>query len=242
LIRFLLAAWALLAAGLLGCASPVATPAADRSSVWGELHLVPHEGLKPARGGGAYGDRRLAGSELVDYSQPGFAVVYRVMPDASSASGRAVRAPVPLVIRDGQVAPRIEPSHAAQRVGGAIAIQNRSAAPRVVSCPAYGLVRELAPGEDLVLSDLRSGELALFLLDVPGQKARVFVAPGPFSVVTAGGRFALEDLSPGSQRLAVWHPRFPPVSRHVDLAAGVVTRVDLELGVGLSTDSNHAGD
>jgi hypothetical protein len=72
----------------------------------------------------------------------------------------------------------------------------------------------------------------VFLLDVAGEQARVFAAPGPFRVVSSSGRYELRDLQPGRAHLRAWHPRFPPSSAWVDLAAGASQRVDFELRVG----------
>ena len=80
---------------------------------------------------------------------------------------------------------------------------------------------------------MSGGELALFVPGAPDAVARIFAAPGPFAAVSDAGRYALLDLPPGAHRLHAWHPRFPPTSQGVELAPGVVARVDLELGVGL---------
>ena len=78
------------------------------------------------------------------------------------------------------------------------------------------------------------GKIALITGAARGQgeaEARVFAAPGPFQVVSSAGRFALADLDPATARLHAWHPRFPPATDPVSLAAGTATRVDLELRV-----------
>jgi hypothetical protein len=209
---------------LLACVGPPGAPAPGRSSVFGEVRLVPREGVTPgAAGAGAYGDRRLRDVEFVDYSRPGFAVVYAEGP---APGGRAQ-----LAIRGGAVRTRLEPEHAALGSRGSIAVENASDAAHVVSLPGVGFVHRLAPGEVAEVPVGGAGEQEVFLLDVPGAEARVFAAPGPYTVVSDSGRYALRDLEPGPHRLAVWHPRFPPVSRVVDLPADAVVRVDLELGV-----------
>ena len=62
-------------------------------------------------------------------------------------------------------------------------------------------------------------------------KALAFVAPGLYAVVAKSGRFSLENVAPGHRTLHVWHPRFPPASRTLDLAPNSVARVDIQLGV-----------
>ena len=73
----------LAAALLLACASAPPAPAPGRAGAFGYLKLVPREGVVPASGGShAYGDREFEGVAFVDYSKPGFAVVYA---DAATA-------------------------------------------------------------------------------------------------------------------------------------------------------------
>ena len=216
------------AAALGGCAHKPAPPAPDRASAWGYVRLVPHEGLAaPSAGSASYGDRRLADVALVDYSRPGFAVVY--VADAAPAPAGT---PARLAIRDEALGPRLAPAHAALAAGGTLEIRNESAAVRLVSCPAAGVVRRLGAGEALAIPLPSAGEWPVHLLDAPGEPARVFAAPGPFAVASAVGRFELADLPPGRHQLVAWHPRFPPASAAVELAAGRTQRVDLELRVG----------
>jgi hypothetical protein len=197
--------------------------------VWGYLRLVPHEGVTAVAPGASanaqYGDRRYADVELVDYSRPGFAVVY--------LEGEVPAGPPLLVsIEAGLGGVRFEPAHAVLPVGGRIAVQNRSQATRVVTCPAAELVRSLAPGESLEIPAAREGELELFIADAPKASARIFAAPGPFASVDEGGRFEILDVAPGPRSIHAWHPRFPPAAQRIELAPGHVLRVDLELGVG----------
>lgn len=218
---------AVASAALLWIAACASAPsvAPGRSAAWGYVRLVPREGVTaPTASGGSYGDREVADAALVDYSRPGFAVVWV---DAPPPGGSTTR----IAIRDGATGVRFEPPHAALAAGGRITIVNESGRPHLLSVPAAGLVRPLATGDALPIANVAAGEWALFLLDVPGEEARVFAAPGPFQVVSTSGRFALGDLAPGSARLHAWHPRFPPAMRTVSLAAGAPTRVDLELRV-----------
>jgi hypothetical protein len=217
----------LAALGLVSCASGPAPPAAGRGGAWGYVRLIPREGL-PSRSAGSasYGDRRLADVAWVDYSRPGFVVVY-----AEGAPAAPGGAPVELAVRDGDQGPRLLPTHAALSAPGALQVVNRSSRPHVVSCPAAGLVQPLGPGASLRIDVTASGEWPVFLLDAPREQARVFAAPGAWTVASDAGRFELRDLTPGPQRIAVWHPRFPPASAPVEVAAGESARVDLELRV-----------
>ena len=220
-------------AALLGCAGAPA-PAPGRAAAWGYVRLVPHEGWTPApAGGGAYGDRRLADVTLVDYGRPGFAVVWADGP--TPAPGRLA-----LQIRGAAARAALEPAHGAVGVGGELLVTNESADAHLLSVPAAGVLRRLPPGTSASIPVERAGELTLFLLDAPGQGARVFAPPGPFAVASEAGRFELADLPPGPRRLHVWHPRFPPAVRSVELAPGRAQRVDLELGVGAEEGAAHA--
>lgn len=214
----------LLVALLIACASSP-TPPAGRAAAWGYVRLVPRDGVAAiTSSGGSYADREVADAEFVDYSKPGFAVVY-----ADGAAAPAGRAEI--AIRAGIAGATFEPPNTALAAGGAIAVANESDEPHVLSCPSARLVRRLAPGESVEIAADVAGELELFLLDTTGAQARVFAAPGPFAVVTTAGRFALADLAPGPTRLHAWHPRFPAASVDTDLGAGKSTRIDLELRV-----------
>lgn len=211
----------------LACAAPVTAPAPGRSTAWGYLSIVPRDGVETSRGG-SYGDRRMRDVRLVDYSRPGFAVVYGDTPSTAPNAASEVR----LTIREGGVGTRLEPSHLALGAGSRVEVRNGSETAHVISCPACGLVRPVAAGasESVELGD--SGEYTFFLLDVPSATSKVFVAPGAHAVVSESGRFELTDLAPGRQRIHAWHPRLPPSSRWVDLEPDGVSRVDLEVGVG----------
>jgi hypothetical protein len=194
--------------------------------VWGYVKLVPRDGVNVPRGSGAYGDRRLSNAELVDYSRPGFVVVYVDTPSPPSHSKLS------LSIQEGPIRPRLEPSRAAFAAGGTVRVENQSQTSRVISCPAAGLLQALPVGEFAEFRLTDPGEYEVFLLDTPGSSSMLFAAPGPFVVVPDSGRFALVDLPPGPGQLHTWHPRFPPTSHAIDLAVGELLRVDLEIGVG----------
>jgi hypothetical protein len=202
--------------------------APDRAGLWGTVRLVPHEGVPaPGVAGGstAYGDRRYADAELVDYTRPGFAVAYV---ERGAPADSALR----LAVRAGLGGLRLEPAHAALAAGATVTVENHTRQRHVVSCPEAGVLRPLDPGDSLAFA-APPGELAVFVPEAPDAAARLFAAPGAFAAVDDAGRFELLDLEPGADTLHVWHPRFPPRARRVELVPGRVTRVDVELGVGL---------
>jgi plastocyanin len=221
---------ALLLTLAVACAGTPDSPAPGRARVFGTLRLVPHEGAPPAAaGGGSYGSRRMRDTVLVDYSTPGFAVVY-VAEDAQPGGT------VQVSVRDTLVEPRFEPANLAIGVGGKILLENTSKTSHIVSYPAARLVKRLEPGGRLEIPVPQAGEQGLFLLDVRDAAATLFVAPGRYAVVSTSGAFALEDLAPGELEVRAWHPRFPPVARRVQLAPDASQRVDFEMGVGIGPD------
>ena len=217
-----------IALAALSCAG--APPAPGKARVFGTLRLVPHEGAPHASGGGAYGSLRMRDAGLVDYSKPGFAVVY-VAEDAKPGGAASIE------IRDTQVEPRLVPDALAIGDGGRITLVNASAAPHIVSYPAAGLVKRLAAGERFEIAVPSAGEQGLFLLDVPEAAATLFAAPGRFTRVSSSGDYALQGLDPGAVVLRAWHPRFPPVARRVELPPDTSLRVDLEMGVGIAGEA-----
>lgn len=231
-MRLLLAIVAF-ATAVSGCAGAPAPPAPGTGQLWGELRLVPHPGATGSGGGGSYGDRRLRDVRLVDYSQPGFAVVYV---DAS----RPPSGELTVTIRSTRLGVAVEPTEAAVGAAGRIVIENHSGDAHVVSHPVSGAVTPVAPGGRIELAVREPGVQQLFLLDVPAASATIFAAPGPFAVVTPSGRFALSDLAPGMHTVHAWHPRLPPASRRLEIAPDASVRVDLELGVGLSQEATDA--
>ena len=239
-------ALALGALGLLAlaCATAATAPSPGRSTAWGYVKLVPHEGLEPTGSGGAYGDRRMRDVRLVDYSHPGFAVVYLEASEGGTpdTAGNAAAGEARLTIRQGAVETKLEPAHLALAAGGSVRVTNTSDAARLLSCREVGLVRSLAPGEVATIPLPRAGAYAFFLLDVPTATSTVFAAPGAFSVVSDSGRFELANVAPGRRHLHAWHPRLPPASRWVDLAPGQVQRLDFEVGVGRGEETETAGD
>jgi len=196
------------------------------------VRLVPREGVTPGGvGGGSYGDRRLRDVEFVDYTRPGFAVVYA---EAASAPGGELA----FTIQDWRVSTRIEPENGAVGAAGRVVVRNESADAHLVSYPAADLVRKLEPGDELAIPVPRAGEQAVFLLD--GQSsATFFAAPGPFAVVSAAGTFELTGLKPGPQRLRIWHPRFPTAVEDVVLEPDAALQVDFELGIGRGEHDAH---
>lgn len=208
------------------CATAPPAPAPGRVVLHGRLDTAPKEGA-PAAGGGAYGDRRLADVERVDYSRVDLGVVYVVGEDRPAPEDRARFALVP-----GRVAPRIEPRDAVVGLAGRIAIHNGLEQAEWVSIPALDVLASVEPGGSLEVPMEEPGELEIHLLSSGAEPPRVFVAPGPFAVVRGSGRFALPDLRPGRVELRAWHPRLPPWARSLELRPDETLRVDVELGVG----------
>jgi len=163
--------------------------------------------------------------ELVDYTRPGFAVVW--LDGRGQPSSRAR-----VTIRASEFETRLEPTWVAVSSGGSLELVNSTAEAHTVSLPSLGAVRRLAPGDSLELRVPEAGAHALFLLDRPQIEGGVFAAPGPFAVISSTGQYELRDLAPGPAKLHAWHPRFPPVERGVDVVVGETVRVDLEMGVG----------
>jgi hypothetical protein len=212
----------------LACAGPPDAPRPDRSSAWGYVELVPPAGAARAAGG-AYGDRRLRDVRRVDYSKPGFMVVYVESGVAPPPSELTVG------IQGSRTGARLLPHAAALSLPGAVVVRNDDAKLHAISCPKAGIVVSLAPGESARIPLGSSGEHALFLIGGT-ETSTVFAAPGPFSLVAASGRFELENIEPGERRLHVWHPRLPPRSMPLRLEAGRAHRLDVQVGVGLGAD------
>jgi plastocyanin len=64
----------------------------------------------------------------------------------------------------------------------------------------------------------------------PEMVAYIVVVPTPYHVVVDDeSRFRLAALPPGRYTLAVWHYRAAPLERTVEIAAGTVLHVDLDL-------------
>ena len=213
------ALWAVLA-----CAPAPPAVEPGTGSLWGELTLVPRQGVVlPGAADPSYGDPRLADARLVDYSRPGFAVVYLDSP-ISRAAAR-------ISIRSTTLGQRLEPERAVVGAGGSIEVSNQSDAEQIVSCPKLQVLRRLAPGESLELTQLVPGELHLHLLGADPRSATVFASPGPFAVVGPDAHWRISGLAPGRATLRVWHARFPPLAREIEVRAGAVERIDLALGV-----------
>jgi hypothetical protein len=171
----------LLIVAAAGCASAPPAPAPGRATLFGTLKLTPRQGLAlPASGPDAgYGDPRLRDVALVDYSRPGFAVVY--LDGGASPAGTAL-----VSIRSSVVSSRLEPERVAVGVGGVLRVANASDRPHVVSLPGFDVVTSLAPGEQLEVSLASPGAHSVFLLDDDAESV-VFAAPGPFAVVGTDG-------------------------------------------------------
>jgi hypothetical protein len=196
--------------------------------VFGDLRLVPHPGVTmPDASDPSYQDRRMRDARIFDYSQPGFAVVYLEGPAPQGER-------VDLAIRANAFETRLEPRWLALGAGGMLAVRNATEETHTVSCPSLSLVARIAPGESLEIPVKTAGAHSVFLLDRTQVESGVFAAPGPYSVLTRDPRFELRDVAPGPKQLRAWHPQLPPVARPVDVVADTVTRIDLEMGVGLT--------
>jgi hypothetical protein len=196
-----------------------------KARVFGTLQLVPHAGAPvPSGGGGSYGSRRMRDVELVDYSTPGFAVVYAG--DDARPGGSAE-----IAIRDTRIEPRFEPSELAIGAGGRLTIINDTGDSHLLSYPAAGIFERIKSRSKLEIDVPEQGEQRMFLVDVMSAEATLFVAPGRYSVVSTSGEYELRNLEPGALELRAWHPRFPPVTRRVELAPDASVRVDLQMGV-----------
>src|SRR5262245_5670657 len=225
----------LLTGAALACATGAPAPSQPGTgTAWGFLHLVPREGVHPVKGGKSpYASQRMRDVEFVDYSKPGFAVVYL-------DSGPSPRGSAELLIRTTGVRTRLDPPHAAIGAGGNVVVRNTTQAAHVLSAPTLGLVNRIEPGAQVELTFEAAGEQSLFLLDVPHAETTLFVAPGAFVVVGSDGRYELSGLPPGEYALKAWHPRFPPTRAPLALASGGVVRVDLDMGVDQSVVSQDA--
>ena len=127
----------------LACAAgaPIA-PAPGTSQAFGQVKLVPRAGLAAGHGGASYGDARLRDVEFVDYTKPGFAVVYVEEPPAPAGE-------LAFEIRDSHVGTAIDPPHGAIGAAGRVVVRNAGPETHVVSYPAAELVQSLAPGQQL---------------------------------------------------------------------------------------------
>jgi hypothetical protein len=192
---------------ILACQAPVPADS-DSALVWGIVRIVPRDGVTPVRADDpAYADRRLQDVEFVDYERPGFVVVY--------SDGPAPDDVAEVAIRETRHRIRITPERSVAGRAGTISIRNETLQAQVVSDPAQGIMRSVAPSEEFLIRDPDPGLHSLYVLGHPGLHADVFVAPGPFT-------------------LGAWHPRFPEISHQVRLDAGESLRRDLRLGVDVS--------
>ena len=218
--------WVVVGAVCLACAATPPAPSHGRGTVFGQLTLRPHPGVTmPARGDATYSDPRLRDTQIFDYSQPGFAVVYL---DGGVPAGERVE----LAIRANDFETRLEPRWTALAQKGTVVLRNTTSEPHTVSCPSLGLVARVGAGESLEIPAREPGAHQVFLLDRPQVEAGFFAAPGPYAVLTRDPRFELRDVAPGRAQLHAWHPRLPPIAQPVDVVADQLVRVDLEMGVG----------
>ena len=225
-ISFLIGAIALVA-----CQTGPEPPSPGMGTLHGQLTLVPPAGVQVSSGSSAsYGDRRLRDVSVVDYDRPGFAVVY--LRDAPSPGGRAQ-----LRIRESDFGLRLEPETTTVGLAGTVVVRNDSPSTQVLSCPELGLVRSLAPEDEVEVVAGAEGLVTFFVLGSPDSEASIFVAPGPYCATTPRGRFELRDVPPGSATLCGWHPRFPGVMQEIEVQADQIGRVDLRMSAALATEA-----
>lgn len=222
MIRTLLLAFLALSTG---CAASPPHPVQGKGTIWGEVRLVPPEGVDPDRKTeGGYAGLRLRDVAFVDYDRPEFAVVY--LDQIPNPSGMAR-----LTIRRSRFGLRLDPERVAVGLGGSIVIVNETDERAVVSCPSANIVQQLEPRSELPIPALNPGLQKVFVLDSQGTEASIFVSTGPYTVISERGRFELPDISPGASTLHVWHPRFPSQTRRITIAPDAIQRIDVEMRI-----------
>ncbi|MEM7235491.1 MAG: carboxypeptidase-like regulatory domain-containing protein, partial [Planctomycetota bacterium] len=205
---------------------PMVKPSSGKGALWGYVELVRRSGVKPpAKNDPVYANSKFKNVELVDYSQPGFAVAY--VDGLPSPEGTTK-----LVIRDaGGGKPEFATPNGVVGVGGRIVLRNEDSLGHVISCSELEFFGRLEPGEEVEIDAGLAGEAKFFVLDRSDDKALVFVAPGPWCAASEDGRWLLNDLPPGDATIQVWHPRLPSAAQTVTVRADEALRVDLSVGV-----------
>jgi hypothetical protein len=189
--------------------STLARLAAAAAAVALACASVAHE---PAPGGSrAWG--------FVSPAHAGFSVVYLEGPPRAGER-------LSLRIRDG----RIEPGFSALGAGGTLEIRNEDRSAHLLAVPFDRVTLRLEPDVRATLDVAEPGARSLFLLDVPGgAEASVFVSPGPYAVVSPHGRYELDGLGAGQQRLFGWSPEEGPVFAWIQVRPDAVQRFDLQV-------------
>lgn len=202
----------------VGCAS--ANPPARLT---GTLELIPPVGAPVAANGGSYGSHRYRDATPVDYSRPGFAVVY--LEDGEPPSDLAR-----FSIRESAAGVRLRPRYGVAGLSGVIEISNETKGPQVVSCPEASVLESVEPGASIRIVPVGPGRHSLYLPASPVGASIAFVSPGPFDRVSSLGRWALPGTPAGRWTLKTWHPRFPSFERVVEVDGDGETTVDLKIG------------
>jgi len=216
--------WAGIALALLavGCRG-FPRPAPRSGTLWGYATLERREGVKPThKHDPVYKDPRFANVETVDYGKPGFMLVYLEGPPSPAGT---------TVFAIGDAREGFDRKSDVVGVGGEIVLTNVGSRRRVVSCPDAGLLEAIEPSHELRIAASKVGAWEVSLVDSPVDSTLVFVSPGPFTIVSESGLWALRDVSPARGTIHVWHPRLPGTSRPVEVLEGVVTRADLVVSV-----------
>ena len=219
---------------VLACASAPPGSKSGTGTLWGTLHLVPRDGVKPSTGGtSSYDDPRYRHARPVDYSRPGFAVVFVDSPEAPARQ-------LAMAIRETPLGPRLHPRHGALGSGAQLRLTNETTSDIVVSIPQAELLEKLAAGTSLERVLDAPGPQSISLLDTDVE-AIVFVSPGRFAVVDAEGGWTLPNLPPGPRQVFTWHPRFPGTTVDVDVPRDRVERVEIDIGVDIG-DATEVGN
>jgi hypothetical protein len=212
-------------AALWACATESPTPASGKGTIEGRLRLVPREGVTPGHAdNGPYASIRYRDVTFVDYDHPGFAVVYLKGRPAPGGTAR-------FAIRSSTLGPRFDPPRASVGASGTFVLSNESDQAHAISCPSMNLLHRLDPGATEEIATPPAGAHSCYLLDAPETTSILFVSPGPFAVVSDGGRWALRDVEPGPATVVAWHPRFPSASRAIEVKPGQLMRLDFDLRV-----------
>ncbi len=206
-------------------------PSPGMSNVWGYARMVAPDEVPDAL---APDEAQFSEFELTRYEKPSFAVVYL-------ENGTPNTEPVQLTISN-ESGVCLSPHFCAMGEGADLIIKNETTQACTLSSPEQGLLIQIGPRSETQFTAGTSGSFELFPIRNPEQGAKVFVAPGPFSVLDDQGQWSLRDVDPGQHNLRAWHPRLPQTEGKIHLNVGETQRVDLEMGIGGLPKVSPAGD